>query len=97
MGLNHVQCINLLLSEASLSKLEKFQNSLALPNIKCDCAILFWSQWYWLYIYASKYIFHKKILILKLEEKLLIDLQEETTEVPAGCTCQNLDYINYDD
>ena len=42
---------------AILSKLEKFQHSLALPNIKYNCAILFWSQFDWLFIYATKYIF----------------------------------------
>ena len=41
----------------SLSKLEKFQHSLALPNIKYNCAVLFWSQLYWVFIYDSKYIF----------------------------------------
>ena len=64
VGLNHVQCWNLWISEASLSKLEKLQHSLALPNIKYNCAILFWSQLYWLFIYASKYnFFYKKFLI----------------------------------
>ena len=32
---------NLWISEASLSKLEKFQHSSALPNIKYNCAVLF--------------------------------------------------------
>ena len=32
--------------------------------MKYNCAVLFWSQLYWLFIYASKYIFpYKKILI----------------------------------
>ena len=48
---------NLWISEASLSKLEKFQHSLALLNIKYNCAVLFWSQLYWVFIYDSKYIF----------------------------------------
>ena len=47
-----------------LSKLEKFQCSSALPNIKYNCAVLFWCQLCWIFIYASKYIFsylHTKI------------------------------------
>ena len=60
VGLNHVQFWNLWISEPSLSKLEKFHHSLALPNIKYNCAILFWSQLYWLFIYATKYIFLQK-------------------------------------
>ena len=51
---------NLGISEAFLSKLEQFKHSLALPNIKCNCAILFWSQLYWAFIYVSKNIFPKK-------------------------------------
>ena len=45
--------------EPSLGILEKFQHNLALSlsNIKYNCAVLFWSQLYWLSIYASKYIF----------------------------------------
>ena len=37
---------NLWISEASLSQLEKFRCSLALPNIKYNCAILFLCQMY---------------------------------------------------
>ena len=48
---------NLWISEPSFSKLEKFQRSLALPNIKYNCAVLLWSQLYWVFIYDSKYIF----------------------------------------
>ena len=36
----------------SLSILEKFQHSSALPNIKYNCALLFWSQLYWVFIYV---------------------------------------------
>ena len=46
-----------LLEETSLSKLEKFQRSSDLPNIKYNCAVLFWSQLYWVFIYDLKYIF----------------------------------------
>ena len=46
---------NLLISGASLSKVEQFQCSLALPNIKYDSAGLFWSQLYWLLVYALKH------------------------------------------
>ena len=48
---------NLWISEASLSKLEKFQCSLVLLNIKYNYAVSFWSQLYWVLIYDSKYIF----------------------------------------
>ena len=48
---------NLWISEPSLGILEKFQQSLALPNIKYNCAVLFLCQMYWLFVYASKYIF----------------------------------------
>ena len=48
---------NLWISEASLSKLEKFQRSSAHPDIKYNCAVLFWSQLCWVFIYDSKYIF----------------------------------------
>ena len=45
--------------------MEKFQCSLILLNAKYNCTASFWSQLYWLFIYASKYIFtyKKKILI----------------------------------
>ena len=36
-------------------QLEKFQRSLALPNVKYNCVVLFLSQLYLLFIYASKY------------------------------------------
>ena len=48
---------NLWISEVSLSQLEKFQRSSALPNIKYNCAILFLCEMYWSFVYASKYIF----------------------------------------
>ena len=41
---------NLRISKASLSKQEKLLHSLALPNIKYNCAILFLSQLYLLFI-----------------------------------------------
>ena len=41
---------NLLISEVSLSKLDKFQCSSALLNIKYNCAVLFWSKLYWVFI-----------------------------------------------
>ena len=44
------------ISEPSLGILEQFQCTWVLPNIKYNCAILFLSQLYWLFIYASKYI-----------------------------------------
>ena len=53
----HLLLENLCISEPSLGILEKFQCSLALPNIKYNCVVLFLSQLYWLLIYALKYIF----------------------------------------
>ena len=34
---------------------QNFKRSLAVPNVKYNCAILFWKELYWLFIYASKY------------------------------------------
>ena len=53
----HFLLENLWISEPSLGILEKFQCSSALPNMKYNCAVLFWSQLYWVFIYDSKYIF----------------------------------------
>ena len=50
--------------------MEKFQCSFALPNIKYNCAVSFWSQLHWLCIYASKYIFlHKKKILIDTHTK----------------------------
>ena len=38
-------------------KIEKWQRSLDLPDVKYNCAVLFWSQLYWIFLYDSKYIF----------------------------------------
>ena len=43
----HFLLENLLISEPSLGILEKFQCSSALPNIKYNRAVLFWSQLHW--------------------------------------------------
>ena len=60
-----------IISKASLSKLEKFQHSLTLPNVKYNCAVLFWDQLYWLFIYASKYIFpYKKQFLIDTHTKI---------------------------
>ena len=48
---------NLWISKPSLSILEKFQHSLALPDIKYNCAILFLCEMYRSFVYALKYIF----------------------------------------
>ena len=53
----HFLLENLWISEHSLGVLEKFQRSSALPKIKYNCVESFMSQLYWLFIYASKYIF----------------------------------------
>ena len=48
--------------KASLSELEKFQRSSALPNIKYNSSILFLRQ-HWLFIYASKSIFAQTTIV----------------------------------
>ena len=48
----HFLLENLKISEPSLGILEKFQRSSARPNIKYNCALLFWSQLYWVFIYV---------------------------------------------
>ena len=53
----HFLLENLWISEPSLGILEKFQRSSALPSMKYNCVVLFLGQLYWLFIYASKYIF----------------------------------------
>ena len=35
--------------------MENFKCSSAVPNVKYNCAILFWKELYWVFIYASKY------------------------------------------
>ena len=67
----HFLLENLWISEPSLGILEKFQHSSDLPNIKYNCALLFWSQLYWVFIYDLKYIFSWTPM-LKCEQKLLI-------------------------
>ena len=51
------------ISEASLSKLEKFQCSWVLPNMKYISSILFLRQMYWLFTYAFKYIFSQTTIV----------------------------------
>ena len=53
----HFLLENLWISEPSLGILEKFRHSSALPNIKYNCVVLFWSQFYWVFIYGSKICF----------------------------------------
>ena len=53
----HFLLENLWISKPYLSILEKFQCSLALPNIKYNCAILFLYEMYRSFVYALKYIF----------------------------------------
>ena len=51
--------------------MDKFPCSLALPNIKYNCAVSFWSQLHWLFIYVSKYIFpHKKNFLIDTHTKI---------------------------
>ena len=57
--------------------MEKFQCSLVLPNIKYNCAVSFWSQLHWLFIYASKYIFpHKKIFLIDTHTKIRTEITD---------------------
>ena len=77
---------NLWISEASLSKLENFQYSLALPNLKYNCAVLFFERNV-LVIYLCFQIFsHRQPL--NLRQNLLIYSQKaEFTKLPSGCHC----------
>ena len=55
----------------------KFQCSLTLPNIKYNCAVSFWSQLYWLFIYASKYIFpHEKNFLIDTHTKIWTEITD---------------------
>ena len=54
---SHLLLENLWISEPSIGVLEKFQHSLALWNIKCNCTVLFLSQLHLLFIYATKYVY----------------------------------------
>ena len=47
----HFLLENLLISEPSLGILGKLQCSSAPLNIKYNCAVLFWSELYWVFIY----------------------------------------------
>ena len=54
----------------------KFQRSLALPNVKYNCAVLFLKEKYWLFIYAQKYIFIKTTIV-KPSQNFLISSQRQ--------------------
>ena len=60
------------ISEPSLGIMEKFQHSLALPNTKYNCSILFLCQMYWSFVYVSKYF-------------LLIDHHCKTSQIRQNC------------
>ena len=47
--------INLWTSASSLGTLETLQCRSAVPNIKYNCALLFLSEMYWLFMHVSKY------------------------------------------
>ena len=73
----HFLLENLWISWASLGILEKFQCSSVLPNVKYNCAVLFWSQFYWLFIYASKYIFlYKKNFLIDTHTKIWTEITD---------------------
>ena len=67
---------NLSISGASLSKL-------ALPNIKYKYAVECWSQMYWLFVYATKYIFSWTTIV-----KPQAQTCETLVNVPTGCIPQ---------
>ena len=63
---------NLWISEPSLGILEKFQRSSALPNIKYNCAALFWSE-----ILLGIYLWFKIYFLIDTNAKIwteIIDL-----------------------
>ena len=69
----HFLLKNLWISVPSLGILEKFQSNLALSNIKYNFPVLFWSQLFWLFIYAPKSISHTDSVVFR--KKLLKFLQ----------------------
>ena len=87
---------NLWISRASLSKLEIFQCSWTLPNIKYNYEVLFMGQLYWLFIYASKY-FSQTIIVNSecsdLENNINSLNYLQCAEVEQGC--QKTSIINH--
>ena len=79
---------NLWISKPSLSILEKFQHSLALPDIKHNCAKLFLCEMYRSFVYALRIYFlidhHYKNLV---RIDWYAQKHTEFTEVPARCYC----------
>ena len=68
---------------ASLGILETFQLSSAVLKRKYNCAVLFFSQSYCLFIYVSKIFSHRPPLY-NLEFSDVLE-KTEFTELPAGC------------
>ena len=68
--------------------MENFQCSSVLPNIKYNCVVLFLSQFYLLFIYASKYFLVDHHC--KSQTEFMISSQKaKFIDVPAGCVgCQ---------
>ena len=64
--------------------MENFQCSLAPPNIKYNCVVLFFSQLYILLIYASKY-FLIATIIKGMSEFMISSQKAKFIDVPAGC------------
>ena len=73
----HFLLENLQISGTSLGSLEKFQHSLALPNTKCNCVILFLCQMYWSFLYCFKifYLIDHHCKTPQIRQKLLKFLQ----------------------
>ena len=93
MGLNHVHCwksLNTGASGASLSQQEKFQPSLAVPNIKYNCAVLFLCHLRMLQNIFS----HRRPLQNPVRFDQYAQKQTEFTELPAGCVrpCKEVDH-----
>ena len=72
----HFLLKNLWISVPSLGILEKFQSNLALSNIKYNFPVLFWSQLFWLFIYASKSIYHIKKILIDTHTKIWTEITD---------------------
>ena len=81
----YVHCWKSVDIKASSSKLEKFQHNLTLLNTDYNCAVLFLSQLYRLFIYASKYIFSWTTIVKPNQNFLISSKKTEFSELPSGC------------
>ena len=78
---------SILRGSGTLRKVEKLCSS-ALPNIECNCSIVFLRQMYWLFIYASKYIFSQTTIAKSQSEltEMIQNSQKLMLFRPCGVT-----------